>query len=98
MPGENRVDELRNDGVFVADDAGEQRVLQANELGEVVAHFVADRPPPDLAARDRCFQLSKSFKTWRGRHISVYYDSRAPFGVSLERIGVFDGLSGGNSY
>jgi hypothetical protein len=51
MPGEDGVDELRNDGVFVADDAGEERgwisVAAGARLGglaefgnEVFAEFI----------------------------------------------------------
>ena len=39
---ENRVDELRDDGVVVADDAGEQRFAGLQLAHEVVADFLFD--------------------------------------------------------
>ena len=66
-----RVDELRDDGVVVADDAREERVFPPQALRQVVAHLVAHRPAANLAARDGRFQLSKGVDAWRGRHISI---------------------------
>ena len=43
VPRQHRVDELRNDGVVVADDAGKQRLAAAELRNEVVAHFVLHR-------------------------------------------------------
>ena len=43
VPRQERVDDLRHDGVFVADDAGEQRSALAEPVEQVLAHFVLDR-------------------------------------------------------
>ena len=43
VPGENGVDELRNDGVVVADDAGKERFSGLQLANEVVADFLLDR-------------------------------------------------------
>ncbi len=40
---QDRVDELRDDGVVVADDAGEQRLARLQLPNEVVANFLFDR-------------------------------------------------------
>ena len=40
LPRENGVDDLRNDGVFVADDAGEERLSSLQARDQVLAHFV----------------------------------------------------------
>ena len=68
------VDQLRDDGVVVADDAGEQRLLAAESVGEVFANFVTHGTPAHVSSRNRRFQLSEGVNAWRGRHI-VYYDS-----------------------
>ena len=43
---QDRVDELRNDGLVVADDAGEERLARLELPHEVVANFLLDRPRP----------------------------------------------------
>ena len=43
MPRQDRVDELRDDRVVVADDAGEQRLAGLQLADEVVADFLLDR-------------------------------------------------------
>ena len=40
---QDRVDELRDDGVVVADDAGKQRLARLQLANEVVADFLFDR-------------------------------------------------------
>ena len=43
VPGENGIDELRNDGVVVADDARKERFASLQLANEVVADFLFDR-------------------------------------------------------
>ena len=68
---QDRVDQLRHDGVVVADDARKQRVFPAQSLRQVVADLVTDRPAAHLTARDGGLQLSERIDAWRGRHISI---------------------------
>ncbi len=42
LPGENRVLDLRNDTILVADDAGEQLLIRANLADQVLAHLLLD--------------------------------------------------------
>ena len=42
LPGENGVDDLRDDRVFVADDAGEERLVRLQAGDEVRAQFILD--------------------------------------------------------
>src|SRR4029079_16404650 len=43
VPREQGVHDLRHDGVFVADHAGEQRSALAQSLQEILPHLVLDR-------------------------------------------------------
>ena len=54
VPRQDRVDELRDDGVLVADDAGEERVAGLQLVNEVVANLLLDRSAlrPPLCCRN----------------------------------------------
>ena len=56
---EQRVDELRNDRVLVADDTGKQRAAGAELLDQVVAHFFVDTAPADAALLDGSAQFAE---------------------------------------
>ena len=71
MPRQHGVHQLRDDGVVVADDAGKQRLLAAQPLGEVVADFVAHGTAAHVSARDGGFQLSEGVDARRGRHMAI---------------------------
>ena len=45
VPREQRVDDLGDDGVLVADDAGEERLPRGEARDQVGADLVPDRPP-----------------------------------------------------
>ena len=55
---QQRVHQLRDDGVVVADDAGEQRLAGAKFPNEVVADLLMDAPVRHGAAFDRSPQLA----------------------------------------
>ena len=56
---QQRVDQLRDDGVVVADDAGEQRFARAKFPNEVVADLLVDAPVRHGAALDGAPQLAQ---------------------------------------
>ena len=56
---QDRVDDLRHDGVVVADDAGKERLAAPELVDQVLAHFVLHAAPADGAAGDGRFQLSE---------------------------------------
>ena len=94
MLGEDRVDELRDDRVVVADDAREER-LAGPELGDqVVAHFVPHRAPGD-SPRATAVLRAPSVAGRADHGHSGYYDavtrprSFPPAGVRRERPLVF---------
>ncbi|MNC90740.1 hypothetical protein D3C83_68760 [compost metagenome] len=68
MARQHGVHQLRDHRVFVADDAGKERVFPPQALREVVANLVAHRPAANFPPGDGRFQLSKSVDAWRGRH------------------------------
>ena len=71
MPRENRVDDLRNDGVVVADDAGKERLLGAQLGDEIFAHFVFDAASANIAAVDGRFELSECGWSGLGPHAAI---------------------------
>jgi hypothetical protein len=62
------VDELRDDGVVVADDAREQRAPGAQLANEVLAHFFVNRTVRHGTARHRATKLPQS---GRSRHVVI---------------------------
>ena len=68
---QHRVDDLRDDRVVVADDAGEERAAGAEARDEVLAHFVAHRTPLDAAGVDRRAEFSESRRSC-GSHRASY--------------------------
>jgi hypothetical protein len=63
VPRQNRVDDLRNNRLFVTDDPGEERVAAFELLNEVVANFVFDRAVGKARG-------SKFAECRRNRHVS----------------------------
>ena len=59
MARQDRVDDLRHDGVVVADDAGKERRRAAQALDQVVADFVLDGAAQDAAGGDVCAKLAE---------------------------------------
>ena len=52
VPGQNRVDDLRDDGLFVSDDAGKERGLRAEPCDQVLPDLVLHWPALDAARGD----------------------------------------------
>jgi hypothetical protein len=59
VPRQHRIHDLRDDGVVEADDAGEERAAGAKPGDEVFAHFIAHRPPLDVAGGHRRAKFSE---------------------------------------
>ena len=57
VPGQNRVDDLRDDGVFVSDDAGKERGLRAEPCDQVLPDLVLHRTTLDAARGDVASEL-----------------------------------------
>ena len=71
MPGDQGDVDLGNDGVFVADDAGEQLLAGLQHAQEVVADFVLDRLRlPAAVAQDREASTGERKKS-SGRRLQV---------------------------
>jgi hypothetical protein len=71
VPGEDGVDDLGLDGVFIAGDAGEEGLAFAEALDEVVAELVFDRARGIAGVSER----AEGNGGGRGRGVSV--DSHA---------------------
>src|SRR5262245_41428338 len=71
VPRQDRVRQLRDDGLVVADDAGEERLLPAETILEVLADLVFDWSPAILPPVDRGLQLSKGFNAGRRGHMAI---------------------------
>ena len=69
VPGEDGVDELRNDGLVVSDDSGEERLAGLQLLNKIVADFLLDRP----RAQTRPPQVPKGMD---GHHSPILSDHR----------------------
>ena len=68
LPRQNRVDDLRNDCVFKADDAGEERLLRLEPGNQVGAHLVFD-----AAGLQACFgklSAAAQFPQGLGKRVS----------------------------
>jgi len=59
VPGEDRVDQLGNDGVVVAHDAGEQRLPGAQFADQVLTYLVLDGSPRHSTGLDAGAQVSE---------------------------------------
>src|SRR5580698_4177480 len=73
LPGENCVDDLRDDGVLVADDAGEDGLARLEPLDQIFAELVLDGAFRDAGWRE-FFALAKISERLRKavmRHVSL---------------------------
>ena len=62
MPGQDGVDDLRNDRFVVADDAGEQRPPFGEAAHEVLPHLEPDAAAGQATGVDRLTKLSQTFR------------------------------------
>ena len=73
MPREDRVDDLRHDGVVEADDAGEEHALRTQPLHQVFANLVLHAPPALASGRHVVAELSERCCTGRGGHSRILH-------------------------
>ncbi len=71
MPGENRVDDLRNDRVVVSDDAGEDRFVVPELANQIVADFVLDASPAVVATRGGRLEFPESRRPGLRPHTAI---------------------------
>ena len=71
MPGEDCVDDLRDDRIVVADDAGKNRFVVAEFLDQILADLVFDAASANIAAFDGGAKLSEGRWSGPGPHTAI---------------------------
>ena len=73
MAREDRVDDLRHDGVVEADDAREEHALRTQPLHQVFANLVLHAPPALASGRHVVAELGERCCTGRGGHSRILH-------------------------
>ena len=71
VPRQQGVDQLRDDGVVVADDAGEEWLARAQFSNKVLAHLLVDTAAYDRAGFDGAAQLAHGGDRGGFRHTRI---------------------------